>query len=156
MLPFLLVGVIFYFVGSSQGSLQAFRFTSVIWHFTDFNVAHSHITMYGIISIFIWGFTYYLMPGMTGKNPKEILVGLHFWLALLGLILYVFPLMIGGTLRGLSWLNGEPFIESVKLMVPYWLWRAIGGSFMFLSHLVFAYNIYDMISKKPKEPDKTY
>ena len=148
VLPFLFIGVIFYFVGSTQGSLQAFRFTSVVWHFTDFNVAHSHITMYGIISIFIWGFSYYLMPGITGRNPKEVLVGMHFWLALIGLLLYVFPLMIGGTLRGLSWLNGEPFIASVELMVPYWVWRAIGGSFMFLSHIVFAYNVYDMIRKK--------
>ena len=154
VLPFLFIGVIFYFVGSSQGSLQAFRFTSVVWHFTDFNVAHSHITMYGIISIFIWGFTYYLMPGITGKDPKEVLVGMHFWLALVGLLLYVFPLMIGGTLRGLSWLNGEPFMASVELMVPYWIWRAIGGSFMFLSHIVFAYNVYDMIVKKGIKPDK--
>ena len=156
VLPFLLIGVVFYFVGSSQGSLQAFRFTSVVWHFTDFNVAHSHITMYGIISIFIWGFTYYLMPGMTGKNLREVLVGLHFWLALLGLLLYVFPLMIGGTLRGLSWLNGEPFMDSVTLMVPYWVWRAIGGSFMFLSHIVFAYNVYDMVRKKTELPDNIY
>ncbi len=145
VLPFLFIGVIFYFIGSSQGSLQAFRFTSVIWHFTDFNVAHSHITMYGIISIFLWGFMYYLMPAITGRNPREVLVGMHFWLAVIGLLLYVFPLMIGGTLKGLSWLNEEPFISSVVLMIPYWIWRAIGGSFMFLSHIVFAYNVYYMM-----------
>src|SRR5699024_3797094 len=50
VMPFFLVGVIFYWVGSMQGSLQATRYTNYIWHFTDFNVAHSHITMYGIIS----------------------------------------------------------------------------------------------------------
>ncbi len=50
VLPFFLVGVVFYFVGSTQGSLQAFRFTNFVWHFTDFNVAHSHMTMYGIIT----------------------------------------------------------------------------------------------------------
>src|SRR5690554_1193658 len=37
VLPFFLVGTIFYFVGSMQGSLQAFRFTNYVWHFTDFN-----------------------------------------------------------------------------------------------------------------------
>src|SRR3546814_189620 len=40
VLPFFLVGVVFYFVGSTQGSVQAFRFTNDIWLFTDFNVAH--------------------------------------------------------------------------------------------------------------------
>jgi len=47
-LPFMLIGVLFYFIGSVQGSFQAFRFTNYVWHFTDFNVAHSHMTMYGI------------------------------------------------------------------------------------------------------------
>jgi cytochrome c oxidase cbb3-type subunit 1 len=30
-------------------------------------------------------------------------------------------------------------------MAPYWLWRAIGGTLMWVSHLVFAYNMYKMI-----------
>ncbi|MDH6600736.1 cbb3-type cytochrome oxidase subunit 1 [Myroides gitamensis] len=37
-----------------------------------------------------------------------------------------------------------PFIESVKLMMPYWLWRAIGGTLMWVSHLFFAFNFYRM------------
>ncbi|MCB0284914.1 MAG: cbb3-type cytochrome c oxidase subunit I, partial [Calditrichaeota bacterium] len=49
-LPFFLVGIIFYFTGSMQGTAEAFRSTNLIWHFTDFTVAHSHLTMYGIIS----------------------------------------------------------------------------------------------------------
>jgi cytochrome c oxidase cbb3-type subunit 1 len=54
-------------------------------------------------------------------------------------------LMAGGTYKGLSWIEGEPFIESVILMKPYWVWRAIGGSLMLASHLVFAYNFYYMV-----------
>ena len=61
-----------------------------------------------------------------------------------GLAAYVGSLSIGGTLRGLSWIAGAPFIESVTLMVPYWLGRAVGGTLMFLSHLVFAWNLWRM------------
>ena len=32
-------------------------------------------------------------------------------------------------------------------MAPYWLWRAIGGSLMWLSHILFAYNFYKMIKR---------
>lgn len=60
--------------------------------------------------------------------------------------------MYGSTLRGLMWLDGKPFIDSVVLMAPYWLWRAIGGSLMWLSHIFFAYNMYRMISGS-NEPD---
>lgn len=44
-------------------------------------------------------------------------------------------------------MNGKPFIESVVMMAPYWLWRAIGGSLMWISHLFFAYNMYLMFKK---------
>lgn len=53
--------------------------------------------------------------------------------------------MYGSTLRGLMWMEGKPFIDSVIFMAPFWLWRAIGGSLMWLSHLFFAYNMYRMI-----------
>lgn len=154
VIPFLLVGIIFYFVGSSQGSFQAFRFTNYVWHFTDFNVAHSHMTMYGIISFLLWGCIYFILPQLTAHRPNQILVGVHFWFALLGLMAYMFSMMIGGTLKGLSWMDGKPFIESVTLMMPYWVWRAIGGTLMLLSHIVFAVNVYAMIKgflKGPKQ-----
>lgn len=148
VIPFFLVGVIYYFVGSSQGSFQAFRFTNYIWHFTDFNVAHSHMTMYGIISFILWGSIYYLLPRITGQQAQQIFIGAHFWLAFLGLFIYMTSLMAGGTLKGLSWINGNPFIESVILMREYWIWRAIGGTMMFISHLIFAYNLYQMVKRK--------
>lgn len=154
VLPFFLVGTIFYFVGSMQGSLQAFRFTNYVWHFTDFNVAHSHMTMYGIIAFFLWACIYAILPKLTGKEPPQILVGAHFWLAFIGLFAYMMSLMAGGTYKGMSWIDGEPFIESVILMKPYWVWRAIGGSLMFTSHLVFAYNLYYMAKNYKKVASK--
>lgn len=147
-LPFYLIGIIFYFTGSLQGTAEAFRFTNLVWHFTDFTVAHSHLTMYGIICFMLWGFIYTLVPRLTGKEPSQVIVGAHFWLALIGLLFYTFPLMYGSTLRGLMWMEGKPFIDSVELMAPYWLWRAIGGSLMWLSHFLFAYNFYVMIKRK--------
>ena len=147
-LPFYLIGIIFYFTGSLQGTAEAFRFTNLVWHFTDFTVAHSHLTMYGIISFMLWGFIYTIVPRLTGKEPPQITIGAHFWLALIGLIFYTFPLMYGSTLRGLMWMDGKPFIDSVVMMAPYWLWRAIGGSLMWLSHILFAYNFYIMVRRR--------
>lgn len=149
-LPFMLIGTIFYFTGSLQGTAEAFRTTNLFWHFTDFTTAHSHLTMYGIIAFFLWGFIYALVPRITRQEPPQVTVGIHFWLAFLGLLFYAVPLMIGGTMRGLMWIDGKPFMDSVIAMAPYWLWRAIGGTLMWISHLVFAYNMYKMI-----RPNKT-
>ena len=157
VLPFFLVGVVFYFVGSTQGSFQAFRFTNYIWHFTDFNVAHSHMTMYGIITFILWACIYAILPRITGKEPPQLLVGAHFWLAFIGLFAYMISLMAGGTLKGLSWVEGLPFIESVIMMKQYWVSRAIGGTLMFISHQLFAYNFYLMVRQKAdlKSPAKS-
>lgn len=147
-LPFYLVGIIFYFTGSFQGTAEAFRSANLYWHFTDFTVAHSHLTMYGIIAFMLWAAIYTLVPRLTGREPRQAWVGAHFWMALVGLLFYTIPLMIGGTLKGMYWQEGKPFIDSVVQMAPYWLWRAIGGSLMWASHLIFAYNLYYMIASK--------
>lgn len=152
VLPFFLVGVIFYFVGSSQGSFQALRFTNHMWHFTDFNVAHSHMTMYGIINFILWAAVYALLPKITGREPSQLLVGAHFWLAFIGLFAYTFSLMAGGTVKGLAWMEGVPFIQTVVATRGYWIWRAVGGSLMFISHLIFAWNFYVMASKPKGTP----
>ncbi len=151
VLPFFLVAVIFYFVGSTQGSLQAFRFTNHVWHFTDFNVAHSHMTMYGIITFALWACVYAILPRITGREPAQLLVGAHFWTAFIGLFAYMISMMAGGTIKGIQWIDGKPFIDSVTGMRPYWIWRAIGGSLMFLSHLLFAWNFITMV-RRAKEP----
>jgi cytochrome c oxidase cbb3-type subunit 1 len=145
-LPFFLTGIIFYFSGSFQGTAEAFRSTNLVWHFTDFTVAHSHITMYGIIAFFVWAAIYAVFPRLTGREAPQLTIGAHFWLALTGVLFYTVPLMYGSTLKGLLWMEGKPFTEGLVLMAPYWLWRAIGGSLMWLSHLVFAYNIYRMLT----------
>lgn len=144
-LPFFLVGIVFYLTGSLQGTAEAFRFTNQIWHFTDFTVAHSHLTMYGIICFMLWGAIYAIVPRLTGHEAKQISVGAHFWMALVGLLFYTVPLMYGSTLKGLMWMQGKPFMDGVVFMAPYWLWRAIGGSLMWISHIFFAWNFYCMV-----------
>ncbi len=145
VLPFFLVGVIFYFVGSSQGSFQAFRFTQYIWHFTGFNVADSHMAGEGFTPLLLWACIYALLPKMTGREPSQLLVGAHFWLAFIGLFAYTVSLMAGGTVKGIAWAEGVPFIDTVIATRGYWTWRAVGGTLMFISHWIFAWNFYVMV-----------
>jgi cytochrome c oxidase cbb3-type subunit I len=154
-LPFFFVGILFYFTGSLQGTAEAFRFTNQLWHFTDFTVAHSHLTMYGIIAFLLWGCIYVVVPRITGKEPSQLLTGIHFWMALIGLMFYTVPLMIGGTMKGMAWMEGRFFIDTITLMKPFWLWRAIGGTLMWMSHLVFAFNFYRMVAVAKPQDVKT-
>lgn len=143
-LAFILIGVIGYFVGSTQGTLEAFRSLQEVWHLTSFTVGHSHLTMYGFVTFAIWGGIYALLPAATGKYASRAGLSLHFWLAVVGSFIYVIAMSIGGTIQGLTWIQGKPFIDSVVAIEPYYIWRGIGGVLMFLSHVVFAWNVWRM------------
>jgi cytochrome c oxidase cbb3-type subunit I len=143
-LMFIFVGVMSYLIGSTQGTLEAFRSLQEVWHLTNFTVGHSHLTMYGIITFATWGGIYALLPLATGRQAGRLGMAMHFWMALVGIFIYVTSLTIGGTIQGLDWMHGLPFIQSVIDMQSYYVWRGVGGSLMFLSHIVFAWNVWRM------------
>ncbi len=143
-LMFVFVGVIGYLAGSTQGTLEAFRSLQEVWHLTNFTVGHSHWTMYGFVTFAIWGGLYALLPLATGRTAGQLGLRLHFWMAVVGSFIYVISLSIGGTIQGLDWIHGLPFIQSVVDIQAYWVWRGIGGVLMFLSHVVFAWNVWRM------------
>ncbi|MGH7709500.1 MAG: cbb3-type cytochrome c oxidase subunit I [Vulcanimicrobiaceae bacterium] len=143
-LPFIFVGIMGYLIGSMQGTVEAFRSLQAIWHLTNFTVGHSHLTMYMFITFIAWGGIYALLPRATGKEPSTVATGLHFWLATIGVSVYVIALSIAGTIQGLTWVAGDPFIASVESAQPFWVARAIGGTMMFVAHLFFAYNVWKM------------
>jgi cytochrome c oxidase cbb3-type subunit 1 len=143
-LPFLLAGVLFYGLASLQGSAQSLRAVQEHWHLTHYTVGHAHAAMYGFVSFLIWGSVYGLVPRITGREPSPALVGVHFWLALGGLMIYALSLWFGGTTQGSSWVDGLPFMESVRRVMPFMVWRTVGGVFMLASHVVFAINLFRM------------
>jgi cytochrome c oxidase cbb3-type subunit 1 len=143
-LPWILMGAIFYGLVSVQGTAESFPAANDAWHFTHYTVGHAHLAMAGFVSFLIWGSVYGLLPRVTGREPRVELVGVHFWLSLVGLAVMFFSLCIGGHRAGVSWIEGTSFIESVRGMAPYWVWRAVGGTFMALGHVVFAINLWSM------------
>ncbi len=149
-LPYLFVGVMYYLLGSTQGTFEALRTAQAYWHFTNFTVGHSHATMYGFITFIAWGAIYAVLPRATGKSPSRLAAGVHFWLALLGVTFYVLSLSVAGTLQGAAWIAGDPFIKSVESAQPFWVGRAVAGTMMFVAHVVFAYNVYRMTWAKPE------
>ena len=143
-LPFFVTGLIGYGLASTQGTIEAFRSANIYWHFTNFTVGHSHAAMYGFIAFIVWGAVYGLVPRLTGREPSPLAVGVHFWLALVGILTYVISISIAGILQGFAWVSGQSFIASVIAAEPMWLWRTIGGLLMVGSHVVFAANVWAM------------
>src|SRR3989449_3775242 len=143
-LPFFVTGLIGYGLASTQGTVEAFRSANIYWHFTNFTVGHSHATMYGFIAFIAWGAVYGLVPRLTGREPSPLAVGVHFWLALVGVLTSVISISVARVLQGFRWGSGQSFIASVGAAEPMWLWRTIRGLLMVGSHIVFAVNVWAM------------
>jgi len=146
-LRFIVLGGMMYTASSLQGSIEALRSVSTVAHFTHFTVAHAHLGMYGFFSMVMFGSIYFVMPRvMSWEWPYPKLIAAHFWLVVLGFSIYFIGLSIGGWLQGLAMLDAaKPFMDSVKVTMPYLQSRSVGGAIMTLGHLVFAGHFAAMV-----------
>ncbi|GJJ03058.1 membrane protein [Duganella rhizosphaerae] len=139
-LRFIVLGGMMYTLSSLQGSIEAIRAVNTVAHFTHFTVAHAHLGLYGFFTMVMFGAIYFVMPRvMSWEWPYPSLIAAHFWLVVLGFSIYFIGLSIGGWLQGLAMLDAaRPFMDSVKVTIPYLQSRSLGGAIMTLGHLVFA------------------
>jgi cytochrome c oxidase cbb3-type subunit 1 len=145
-LRFIVLGAMMYTLSSFEGSFEALRSFSTVVHFTHFTVAHAHLGLYAFFSIVMFGAIYFVMPRvMSWEWPHPRLIVLHFWLVVTGIGIYVVSLSIGGWLQGKAMLDAAiPFMESVRITIPYLQARTVGGTLMTLGHLVFAVHFVQM------------
>ena len=77
------------------------------------------------------------------------LVDLHFWVATIGVVLYIAAMWIAGVMQGLMWRAVNPdgtltytFVESVKATYPYYVVRLAGGALYLAGMCVMGYNTW--------------
>jgi cytochrome c oxidase cbb3-type subunit I len=125
--------------------LLALRSVSEVTHFTHSTIAHAHQGMYAFFTMVMFGSIYYILPRITQIEwPSARLIRWHFWATAIGIMLYVVPLTIGGTLEGMAMVNPDvPFLDPgkrsvVTLTLPYLKIRSFSGMLIFLGHIAFA------------------
>jgi cytochrome c oxidase cbb3-type subunit 1 len=146
-LRFIVLGGMMYTASSLEGSFEALRSVSTVAHFTHFTVAHAHLGLYGFFTMVMFGSIYFVMPRvMSWEWPYPGLIAAHFWLVVVGFSIYFIGLSIGGWLQGLAMLDAaKPFMDSVKVTIPYLQSRSVGGAIMVVGHLVFAGHFAAMV-----------
>jgi cytochrome c oxidase cbb3-type subunit 1 len=146
-LRFVVLGAMLYTLVSLQGTLEALPYFNRVTHFTHYTIAHAHLGLYGFVSMVMFGAIYFVMPRVTEREwPYPRLITLHFWLAAIGVGVYVVSLTVGGLLQGLAMLDpARPFMDSLTVSVPYLTGRSVGGTLMTLGHFIFAYHFFALV-----------
>jgi len=159
LVKFLILGITFYGLQTLQGPMQSIRTFSAFIHYTDWVPGHIHMGTMGWVSMVGFAAIYYLVPRIYGKEIFSIpLANLHFWLILVGQLIWSISMWVGGVLQAGMWnaMNDDgsltyTFMETMVEMYPYWWARAIGGVIYMAGILVFIYNLY-MTVQKGKDP----
>jgi cytochrome c oxidase cbb3-type subunit 1 len=154
VMRFLVSSVAFYGMSTFEGPMMSVKAVNSLSHYTDWTIGHVHSGALGWVAFVSFGALYYLVPKLWGR--KEVyslkLVGLHFWIATIGIVLYITAMWISGIMQGLMWRAYDnlgflqySFIETVEAMHPYYVIRALGGVLFVLGSLVMVYNFIKTI-----------
>jgi cytochrome c oxidase cbb3-type subunit 1 len=86
-------------------------------------------------------------------------MNVHFWVATIGVVLYITAMWIAGVMQGLMWRAvGEDgsltysFVESVKATYPFYAFRLLGGLLYLAGMAIMAWNVAKTVAQsKPVE-----
>ena len=161
ILKFLVVSLSFYGMSTFEGPMMSIKTVNALSHYTDWTVGHVHSGALGWVGLVSMGSIYYLLPRLSGKTEmwSKRLIEVHFWVATIGIVLYIASMWIAGVMQGLMWraVNTDgtltyTFVESVKATFPYYVVRLSGGLLYLAGMLIMAYNTYKtVIDSKPAD-----
>ena len=150
ILRFLIVSLSFYGMSTFEGPMMSIKTVNALSHYTDWTVGHVHSGALGWVGLVSMGTLYFLVPRLFGQKQMYSIkaIELHFWMATIGIVLYITALWISGVMEGLMWRAINPdgtlaysFIESVKAKYPYYIIRLLGGLLYLGGMLVMLWNV---------------
>ncbi|MBF0566881.1 MAG: cbb3-type cytochrome c oxidase subunit I [Nitrospirae bacterium] len=158
LVKFFIMGITFYGLQTIQGPTQGLRIMTGFFHYTDWVIGHVHMGTMGWVTMIISASLYYMIPAVNGREIYSVkLANTHFWLILVGQLIFTITMWIAGIQQGAMWKASNPdgsltysFLETVTAMYPYWKIRFAGGFVYFLGIVVFGYNLL-MTLKSPEE-----
>jgi cytochrome c oxidase cbb3-type subunit 1 len=155
ILKFLIVSLSFYGMSTFEGPMMSIKTVNALSHYTDWTIGHVHSGALGWVGLVTMGSMYYLIPRLFGRTEmySTRLINVHFWIATIGIVLYIAAMWIAGVMQGLMWRAvGDDgtltysFVESVKATYPFYAIRLLGGLLYLSGMLIMFYNMVKTIA----------
>jgi cytochrome c oxidase cbb3-type subunit 1 len=154
ILKFLITSLSFYGMSTFEGPMMSIKTVNSLSHYTDWTIGHVHSGALGWVAMISIGSMYYLIPRLFGRAEMHSvkLITVHFWVATIGVVLYIAAMWIAGVMQGLMWRAVNPdgtltytFVESVKSTYPFYAIRLLGGTMYLGGMLIMAYNTWKTV-----------
>lgn len=160
VLRMLVVSVAFYGMSTFEGPMMSIKVVNSLSHYTDWTIGHVHSGALGWVGFVSFGALYCLVPWLWNRKSLYSLklVNWHFWIATIGIVLYISAMWVSGILQGLMWraytslgFLEYSFIETVEAMHPFYVIRAAGGALFLVGSLIMAFNLWMTVRVDEKE-----
>jgi cytochrome c oxidase cbb3-type subunit 1 len=155
ILKFLIVSLSFYGMSTFEGPMMSIKTVNALSHYTDWTIGHVHSGALGWVGFISMGSLYYLIPRLVGRAEMHSVkaITLHFWIATIGIVLYISSMWISGVMQGLMWRavsnDGSltySFVEAVKATYPFYAIRLTGGVMYLGGMLIMAWNTWKTVA----------
>jgi len=149
ILKFLIVSLSFYGMSTFEGPMMSIKTVNALSHYTDWTIGHVHSGALGWVAFMTIGSIYALLPKLYGREQmwSTRLIDIHFWVATIGVVLYVASMWIAGVMQGLMWraVNDDgtltyTFVEALASTQPFYIVRLLGGVLFLAGMLIMVYN----------------
>jgi cytochrome c oxidase cbb3-type subunit I/II len=151
VIKFFAAGITFYGMATFEGPLLSIRAVNALSHYTDWGIGHVHSATLGWNGFMAAGMFYWLAPRLwKTKLWSQSLANMHFWIGIVGILLYVAAMWSAGIMQALMLNQTNPggttlryeFVETLNEIQIFYLLRSIGGGLYLLGFFLCAYNIY--------------
>jgi len=151
-LKFFAAGVTFYGMSTFEGPLMAIKSVNALSHYSDWTIGHVHSGTLGWNGFMAAGMFYWLAPRLWNtKLYSKSMANMHFWLGLVGILLYISSMWVSGITQGLmlsattdggTVLANPNFIDAVIATKSMMYTRAFGGTLYIVGFFMLAFNIW--------------
>ena len=165
VLKFFVAALTFYGMSTFEGPLLSIKSVSALGHYTDWIIAHVHGGAMGWNGLMAAGMFYWLMPRLYGtKLHSTRAADAHFWMATVGILLYMVAMWASGVNQGLMWRATNPdgtltypnFVETLLAIRPMYIARFTGGLLYLAGFGLMVWNLWKTArSGKPVDAETT-
>ncbi|QQS13023.1 MAG: cytochrome-c oxidase, cbb3-type subunit I [Rhodospirillales bacterium] len=154
-LRFNVTAVGFYGMSTFEGPMMSIKQVNALSHYTDWTIGHVHSGALGWNALVVFGTLYYLVPVLWNRQAvwSQRLVAWHFWVATIGIVLYITSMWVSGIMEGLMWRAYDElgflqysFIETVEAKHPSYLIRALGGLLFLGGAVIMVFNLWRTVT----------
>ncbi len=155
IIKMMVVALSFYGMSTFEGPMMSIKTVNALSHYTDWGIGHVHSGALGWVALMTMASIYVLVPRLWQKTQmySTQLINVHFWVATLGIVLYIASMWIAGVMQGLMAREIDASgslvytqVEIIEATFPYYVIRLIGGLMFLVGALIQVYNVYKTIN----------